>query len=1051
MAVGSIYTARAPATSLISNNSLATEQQLTYDTEVDTSADVTRQSGNQAYRIQNTGRYLILTTTSWNGIDLGNNNRAVVRTQVKVGGTNLTGISGNASGYLRDSGSADECHVITASYVDHTVVGSSADDVTVWVQNFGDTSVALADQIADSCGIQIIRLDDGADWIQVRRAAAQSLTSAQGTGVGIPADAAFTTISFDTQDVETDSAVAEWVSGTDVTLKSAGHYLVILNTFGQTSGTTRNGAIHKLMLNDANINGGTWGLNMSRGSDGSIESWAALPVILDVAANDVLTVDTVAVGETSTSYSMEEVQLTAIKLPDTADYIRTRHSTARDGQTTGVFPQDAEDEDDLGIHSTVTNTDRINGTADDHDMLLFGAWFTTQTSTTNSTRVTHHFRWSRTGTIVQYGSGLSFHRGDQSTTGLKFGGRAAGIAAKALGSTEYMSLDMRLESGTGDQTRDFPANRVGITGVALDTLAGVTAQDISPSLASSLTAAFAPVASVGAVDISPALKAQLIATFAPSVSAITSMNLAINAGGNDGFGFSPTTFSATGTVETVGDDGDASHMYFRFQLTDDLVGATIDSAVLKMWVDGATTDVEIDVVGDDSDNPSAPTSWATLDGITPTTATVKWILDTAGGDADLTSPDIKAIIQELVDSYGPLDTEYIQFVLDPDAYTNTDVKAVHMYESVTYTEPRLEITYTPSSSLDITPAIASQLITALSQTVTPGLVDITPGLLQQLAVAFDPSLTTTVSVSPSLAVQLIQTFLPTLTTGPVDISPSLAQQLALGFDPTVTPGSVDISPALAQRLVQSYDPTLTTTADIIPTLIQQLIVGLDPTLTYVADITPGLAQELVNTFDPSIAVGAVNISPALVQQLLIAFNPTLTTGSVDISPALMSQLIVTFLPQLDMNLHPGLVQELLIAIDPTLTYVVDIVPGLVQQLVVTYDPVVAPGAVFITPALLQTLLVGVDPAIGGGIVIYPDVANQLVLAYDPTVDLGAGSTQDIIPAIMQQLTSANDPTVAPGPVAIEPGLLQALLNGLGPELGGDDQPRATTTMSDWSG
>ncbi len=288
----------------------------------------------------------------------------------------------------------------------------------------------------------------------------------------------------------------------------------------------------------------------------------------------------------------------------------------------------------------------------------------------------------------------------------------------------------------------------------------------------------------------------------------------------------------------------------------------------------------------------------------------------------------------------------------------------------------------------------------------------------------------TQDISPNLKSQLIAASNPSLAPGSVDISPGLVIELLAAFLPTVTPGSVDISPGLLQKLVVVFDPALSTGP---------------------VDISPELAQQLVSAFSAIITTGSVDISPALAQELINAFNPATTTGAVNLDPDLAIQLVNAFLPQLDQILNLDLVQKLLAGIDPTLTYEAHITPDLTQQLVVTYDPVAAPGAVFITPALLQTLLAGVDPVVSGGIILYPDVANQLVLAYDPIVALGAGPTQDISPAIMQQLTSANDPTVAPGSVAITPELLQALINGLGVQVSGDGQPGAMTTMSDWSG
>ena len=205
-AVEDFYIARAPGTNLITNNSLATEQTLTYDTEVQTSADITRQTGNQAFRIQNSGRYLIIANTRWNYADIGNNNRHVVRTLIKVGGAELGSIYGEASGYGRDSGSADEDGVVVYAYVDHTVSGGSADDITIHVQNFGDTSVALADQLANESGIQIIRLPDDDAYLQVSRTTNINITGTLGYGTGDPT---WNEFGWETQDAETDSSVIE--------------------------------------------------------------------------------------------------------------------------------------------------------------------------------------------------------------------------------------------------------------------------------------------------------------------------------------------------------------------------------------------------------------------------------------------------------------------------------------------------------------------------------------------------------------------------------------------------------------------------------------------------------------------------------------------------------------------------------------------------------------------------------------------------------------------------------------------------------------------------
>ena len=462
--VGSVYIARAPGTSLISNDSLSTEQTLTYDTEVVTSADITRQSGNQAFRIQNTGRYLIIANTRWNYADIGNNNRHVLRTSIKVGGTALSSIYGMASGYGRDSGSADEDGAVVVAYIDHTVTGGSGDDITFHVQNFGDTSVALADQIADVSGIQIIRMPDDSEYLQVKRTSDIALSGTLDYSTGDPT---WNEFGWESQDAETNTSVLEWVSGNDVTLKSAGHYLVIY-AVNMESFDAREAAIYRLKLDDVEIPASRV-LSYVRSNDGDDEGWVQWAGIIEASASDVLNIDWGSATETDNDGDLVEAAMTVVKLPDTASYIRTYYDSDRAGETTGAFPFNQEDEDDEGIHDNATNNSRLNGTSDSYDWLFFGSWYL-RNVTEDSTRTSEHFRWFRNGTEVEYGSGLSYTRGDQSTTGVPAGGRSAALIAHDLGASDYIELNLRLESGTGNQSRDFIANRVGITGVAIDTL-----------------------------------------------------------------------------------------------------------------------------------------------------------------------------------------------------------------------------------------------------------------------------------------------------------------------------------------------------------------------------------------------------------------------------------------------------------------------------------------------------------------------------------------------------------------------------------------------------
>lgn len=492
-AVGDAYIARAGSGSLITNLN-DVENTLTYDTEVKTSSDITRQTGNQAFRIQNSGRYLIITNTSFDYNDIGNNNRHVVRTTIKVGGTALSSVYGMASGYGRDSGNAAEDGVVTVAYIDHTVSGGSADDITIHVQNLGDTaSTDAADQFANRSGIQIIRLPDDSEYLQVRRTSDITFTGTLGYST---ADPTWNEFGWENEDAETDNSIIEWVSGNDVTLKEAGHYLVIYSIYAD-SPSGRKGATYRLKLDDTEVPASRV-VSYMRRSNGANDAWVQWAGFIEASANDVLNIDWGSASETAGG-ALDEATMTVVKFPDTADYVRVRYDANRAGETTGAYPFNQEDEDDAGVHDNATNNSRISGDSDEHDWLLFASWFA-RTTAVDSARVAEHFRWYRSGTEVQYGSGLSYHRGDQSTTGVPAGGRIAAIVADSLGLGEYMELNLRHEASGSDENRDFIADQVGITGVALDTLvpAGTLTVDIVDSGGDSVSSPSMTMAAVGA-------------------------------------------------------------------------------------------------------------------------------------------------------------------------------------------------------------------------------------------------------------------------------------------------------------------------------------------------------------------------------------------------------------------------------------------------------------------------------------------------------------------------------------------------------------------------
>ena len=128
--------------------------------------------------------------------------------------------------------------------------------------------------------------------------------------------------------------------------------------------------------------------------------------------------------------------------------------------------------------------------------------------------------------------------------------------------------------------------------------------------------------------------------------------------------------------------------FFRFQNVAVPQGATIDSAYIKLdWEGGEEVDFLVAAVDvDDFDRPTDNT-YAAHD--TETTATVSWNIPSEGSqDSGLyfkTSPDIKTVIQEIVDRTGWSSGNAIGIIIrEPVASrTSDEYRKVHAMNSIT--------------------------------------------------------------------------------------------------------------------------------------------------------------------------------------------------------------------------------------------------------------------------------------------------------------------------------------------------------------------------------
>jgi hypothetical protein len=177
----------------------------------------------------------------------------------------------------------------------------------------------------------------------------------------------------------------------------------------------------------------------------------------------------------------------------------------------------------------------------------------------------------------------------------------------------------------------------------------------------------------------------------------TTVEYTIGAGADD-TGYYANAFSTTGVVNWIGHYSTRyQHASYRWTGVTIPVGATITTAYIILRVtskDG--TGGAVTIYFDDTATPTAPTTAAELTGKTQTTQNVAWSLGTTNGN--INSPDIKAIIQELVNSYNYSAGAAMQALLINSVTGNNDT-ATQTYESnPSYLVPTLHIEYTEAAT-----------------------------------------------------------------------------------------------------------------------------------------------------------------------------------------------------------------------------------------------------------------------------------------------------------------------------------------------------------------
>lgn len=189
---------------------------------------------------------------------------------------------------------------------------------------------------------------------------------------------------------------------------------------------------------------------------------------------------------------------------------------------------------------------------------------------------------------------------------------------------------------------------------------------------------------------------RLVITYTSSV--VSPVSLAVTANSDDGYGYAANFDSTTADTYAGKISADSIDTYLRFLNVGIPQGAVVYSAVLKVRASasgGTVTDIHAQVRADDSDNATAPTTAASLDGKPRTTAKVDWDPTVWTVGTEYSPPDLAAVVQEVVDRAGWVSGNALQLFVEDDGSSAGTYMGFATLENVTYSEALLVVDLMP--------------------------------------------------------------------------------------------------------------------------------------------------------------------------------------------------------------------------------------------------------------------------------------------------------------------------------------------------------------------
>lgn len=480
---------------------------------------------------------------------------------------------------------------------------------------------------------------------------------------------------------------------------------------------------------------------------------------------------------------------------------------------------------------------------------------------------------------------------------------------------------------------------------------------------------------------------------------------------------------------------------WRFQTVDIAQGATINTAYLIFIAKGSlagTTNGDIlgELIVDAAEFSTAANYW----GRDRTTAIVDWDgAEPWTDELEYNSPEIKTIIQEIVNQGGWVADNDLVIFIEDNAETSNELRKAYSWDGSTSKATQLHIEYTEAGGVEVTPNPASAIAGIVNPTVVLGSISITPSVVQAMGSKVDPAIVLgSVSVIPTAASSIATIATPSVIFGSVSITPSASSAVANRVNPAVLYGSTTATPSPATTISAKADPTVALGSIILmPGASSSVSSLVAPTVILGSiAITPSALASISATVNPAVVLGAITLTPDPALAVSGVLAPSVVPGSITITPPSVTCIGGRANPTVELS-SITLTPTALAAVSDRANPVVIlgsllVAPSAVDAIASSAGPEVILGSIALAPDAASAVAVTLNPTVlGGGETVIPSATFAIGGIVNPTVELGSIS---ITPSAIDVLGGRANPTTVLGSLSLPPSAAVALVSSMAPSV-----------------